>query len=261
MQGVSDNLAVQGEGDVFSGAALTQVRLGDGIIAHLTEAILDGRLRAGERLPSEAQLSARYGVSKQVVREAIGQLAATGVLQVGQGRSTRVRTLDAEPLSRFWRFAVGAGPQGLAEAVELRRMIEPAAARLAAHRHTEVELMALQDILSRMKAARGKVAAWIEADLAFHDQVARMAHNRLLLLQMRGLVPVIRQVMDRFNARGKRGPSDWDATWTRHARVADALARRDPVAAETHMLAHFAAADAAIGELFPDGPPASAHER
>jgi GntR family transcriptional regulator, transcriptional repressor for pyruvate dehydrogenase complex len=247
--------------DPFEGAELTQVRLGDGIVAHLTQAIIDGRLAAGAPLPSEARLAERYGVSKQVLREAIRQMAAMGVLQVGQGRVTRVRALDAEPLSRFWRFAVGSGPQGLAEAVELRRMIEPASARLAALRHTKEELATLRRVLARLEQVRGDIPAWIEADLEFHDQVVRMAHNRLLLLQMRGMQPVIRVVMDRFNARGARNKSDWHATWKRHAVVVDALATRDPAAAEAAMFAHFAAADVAIAEMFPDGPPLGAHER
>lgn len=249
------------QADPFDGAGLTQVRLGDGVIAHLTQAILDGRLRSGERLPSESALAARYGVSKPVVREAIRLLAAQGVLQVGQGRATQVRALDAEPLGRFWRLAVGTGADGLAEAVELRRMLEPPAARLAALRRTDAELDDLRGTLARMEAALGDVPRWIAADLDFHDGLARMAHNRLLLLQMQGLVPVIRSLMDRFNARATRGPAEWRATWDRHARVVDAVAVEDAAAAEQAMFAHFAAADEAIAALFPGGPPTVAHER
>ena len=247
--------------DSFSGRVLTPVRLGDGIIAHLTQAILEGRLRPGERLPSESALAGHYGVSKPVVREAIRQLAAQGVLQVGQGRPTEVRPLDAEPLSRFWLFAVGNGPEGLAEAVELRRMLEPPAARLAALRHTLPQLDALRVTLDGMEAALGDVPAWIAADLAFHGQLAIMTHNRLLSLQMQGLVPVIRNVMDRFNTRTARSRAEWRATWDRHAQVVDAIAARDADRAEQAMFAHFAAADMAIAELFPDGPPTGAHER
>ncbi len=247
--------------DPFDNAGLTQVRLADGIIAHLTRAILDGRLTPGESLPSESALALRYGVSKPVVREAIRQLAAQGVLQVGQGRATQVRALNADPLGRFWLFAAGNGPEGLAEAVELRRMLEPAAARVAALRHTPAELETLRTTLAEMRAALGNVPRWIDADLAFHGQLALMAHNRLLLLQMQGLVPVIRNVMDRFNARAARTRAEWRATWDRHARVVEALAARNPAAAEHAMLAHFAAADTAIAELFPDGPPTAAHDR
>ena len=140
-------------------------------------------------------------------------------------------------------------------------MLEPAAARLAALRRTAPQQDALQAALDAMAAAQGDVPGWIAADLAFHVQLAAMTENRLLLLQMQGLVPVIRNVMDRFNSRAARSRAEWQATWDRHARVAEAVAARDADGAEQAMLAHFAAADAAIAELFPHGPATSSHER
>ena len=130
------------------------------MLARLSEAILDGRLPAGGALPSEARLAENFGVSKQVVREAIRQLAALGVLEIGQGRATRVRAMDAEPLGRFWRFAVGDTRAGLAEAVELRRIIEPQVARLAARRAEAEGLAALEAALARMRAAPPGKARW-----------------------------------------------------------------------------------------------------
>lgn len=237
--------------DLFRGAAIAPVRLADGVLARLSEAILDGRLPAGGALPSEARLAENFGVSKQVVREAIRQLAALGVLEIGQGRATRVRAMDAEPLGRFWRFAVGDTRAGLAEAVELRRIIEPQVARLAARRAEAEGLAALEAALARMRAAPPGKARWIEADLDFHDQLARLSGNRLVHLQVQGLRPVIARLMERFNAVSPRGAADWTATWDRHARVARAVAAGDPDAAEAAMLDHFEAADVAISALFP----------
>lgn len=236
----------------FEAAPIAAVRLADGVVAALSEAILDGRLRPGEALPAEARLAERFGVSKPVVREAIRQLEALGAVTIGQGRPTRVaQALDAQPLARFWRFAAGGTRAGLAEAVELRRMIEPQVARLAAERATPEGLEALRAILDRMRAASGDVPRWITADLDFHDQLGALAGNRLVRLQVHGLRPVIEEIMRLFNARGRRGPEDWRATWERHERVAGAIAARDPDAAEAAMLAHFAAAEAAIAEIFP----------
>jgi GntR family transcriptional repressor for pyruvate dehydrogenase complex len=238
--------------ELFAGPILAPVRLTDGVISALSEAILDGRLKPGEALPAEARLAARFGVSKQVVREAMRQLAALGILQVGQGRATRVvEALDAQPLARFWRFAAGGTRAGLAEAVELRRIIEPQVARLAAQHATPEGLAQLQRILERMAAAMGDIPSWITADLDFHDHLAALSGNRLVRLQVHGLRPVIEEVMRLFNAREPRGPADWQATWDRHRLVVDTIAARDPEATERAMLAHFAAAEAAIAELFP----------
>jgi GntR family transcriptional repressor for pyruvate dehydrogenase complex len=230
---------------------LEPVRLADGVLAALSRAILDGRLKPGEALPSEATLAARFGVSKQVVREAVRQLAALGAVQIGQGRATRiVEMTDAQPLARFWRFAVGSTREGLAEAVELRRMLEPNVARLAARHATAENIAALRDALARMTAALGEVQPWITADLDFHEQLGRMTGNRLVSLQVQGLRPVIEEVMHHFNGTS-RSKADWQRTFARHKRVAEAVAARDEEAAFAAMLAHFEAADVRLAQIFP----------
>jgi len=229
--------------------ALAPIRLADGVLAELTGAILDGRLPEGGALPSEARLAARFGVSKQVVREAIRQLAALGVVEIGQGRSTRVVAMTGEPLGRFWRFAVGDTAVGLQEAVELRRMLEPQVARLAAQRATSAGLAELTEALQRMERAIDDPALWMEADLDFHATLARLTGNRLVQLQVRGLRPVIERVMQRMNNVANRRPADWRVTFERHARVQRAVAARDADAAQAAMLDHFAAAEGAIAAI------------
>jgi GntR family transcriptional repressor for pyruvate dehydrogenase complex len=239
--------------DPFGDArALAPVRLADGVLAELTAAILDGRLPEGVALPSEARLAERFGVSKQVVREAIRQLSALGVLEIGQGRATRVVAMNAEPLGRFFSFAVGATRQGLREAVELRRMLEPQVAALAAERADAPGIAALSAALERMQAAIAAPDRWMAADLDFHETLARMTGNRLVELQMRGLRPVIERVMTLLNHAGTRTAADWRVTLERHAGVLRAVAARDPVAAQAAMRDHFAAADSAIATLFPN---------
>ena len=233
-------------------AAATPIRLGDAVIDELTQAIVDGRLKPGDPLPSEGRIAAAFGVSKQIAREAIRDLAAMGVLQVQQGKVSRVRALDAEPLSRFYRFAVGGSGAGLAAAIELRRILEPPVAALAATRRSGAGLLRFRQVLERLEASVGDVPAWIEADLDFHEGVAALAGNPLMLLQVRGLRPVIREVMEIFNSRADRGPGEWRATFDRHARVLSAIADGDGAGAADAMSRHFEAADEAIRELFPE---------
>ena len=231
--------------------SVTAVRLVDRVTTELSAAILDGRLAQDGPLPSEARLAAEFGVRKQVIRESLRQLAALGVVQNGQGRAARVRLLDAEPLGRFWRFAAAGTAEGLAEAVELRRMLEPQAARLAARRRTEPDLAVLHAITARMRMALRDVTLWVEADLDFHDQIGRMTHNRLLWLQVRGLRPVMEEVLVRFNNRPGQDAAARRATLKRHLRIADAIVAFDPGAAEAGMMDHFQAAEVALAELFP----------
>ena len=238
--------------DVLFGAAeAAPSRLGDAVIERLTQAILDGRLKPGDPLPSEGRIASSFGVSKQVAREAIRELAAMGVVHIQQGKVTRVRDVDAEPLGRFFRFAVRGSATGLIEAIELRRILEPPMAGLAAPRRSEEEISHLRDILDRMEGSLGDVPAWIEADLDFHEAIGAMSGNRLLRFQIRALRPVIHEIMEIFNSRQRRGSADWRQTFERHARIFAAIEVRDATRAVDAMTRHFEAADDAIRELFP----------
>lgn len=235
--------------DPFAGGDVVPMRLGDAVIQRITQAIHEGRLKPGDFLPSEARIAASFGVSKPIAREAIRQLAAMGVVHIQQGKPTRVQALDAAPLDRFYRFAVRGRPNGLTEAVELRRMLEPPIAAHSAERRSAEDVEKLDLILARMEDALGHVPRWIEADLDFHEAVAASSGNRLLDFQIRGLRPVIREVMEIFNSREARGPEDWQHTFERHVRVVAAIKASDPAAASAAMNKHFEAAEAAIAEL------------
>jgi len=235
---------------IFDGDDIAPSRLGDAVIERLTQAILDGRLKPGDALPSESRIAARFGISKPIAREALRELAAMGVIHVQQGKTSRVRAIDSGPLARFYRFAIGNSRQGMLDAVELRRMFEPQIARAAAGRRTQADIADLQAILRRMKSALGEIAEWMEADLAFHNHLAVMTHNSLIMLQSKALEPVVGQMMVRFNARTERERPDWEETFQRHAKVADAIITGDAAAAETAMRQHFEAAEAAIAEIY-----------
>ncbi|KRE07223.1 hypothetical protein ASE61_22920 [Bosea sp. Root670] len=235
--------------DPFAGGDVVPMRLGDAVIQRITQAIHEGRLKPGDFLPSEARIAASFGVSKPIAREAIRQLAAMGVVHIQQGKPTRVQALDAAPLDRFYRFAVRGRPNGLTEAVELRRILEPPIAAHSAERRTDEDIEKLDLILARMEDALGHVPLWIEADLDFHEAVAASSGNRLLDFQLRGLRPVIREVMEIFNSREARGPEDWQRTFKRHVLVVDAIRAGDAAAASAAMNKHFEAAEAAIAEL------------
>lgn len=244
---MSDALVI--ENDPFGGADVVPTRLGDAVIARITDAIHDGRLKPGDALPSESRIAASFGVSKPIAREAIRQLSAMGVVHIQQGKVARVQALDAAPLDRFFRFAVSGSKSGLVEAVELRRILEPPIAAHSALRRSADDVERLGAILTRMEAALGDVPRWIEADLDFHEAVAASSGNRLLEFQIRGLRPVIREVMEIFNSREARTPDDWRKTYERHVRVIRAILAQDAVEAMNAMNKHFEAAEAAIAEI------------
>lgn len=234
---------------LLDGDELLPTRLGDRVLARLSGAIADGRLKPGDPIPSESSIAAAFGVSKQIAREVIRELAAMGVIHVQQGKTSRVRVIDGAPLGRFFRLAVGDGVEGLVQAVELRRILEPGIAQLAAARRTAADVAALREDLERMHASLGHAGQWIEADLDFHRRIARMSGNRLIELQLQALEPVIRGMMERFNERNRRTLDDWRRTLARHDKVFRAIEKGSARQAAAAMTAHFEDASVAIDEV------------
>lgn len=184
-----------------------------GMHGRLVEAIgrriLGGELAPSAMLPREAELMQEFGASRTTVREAVKVLAAKGLVESRQRLGMRVRPRSAwnllDPDVLAWQAAAGASPELVAHLVELRRMIEPAAARLAALRRTPEELAALEAALAAMAAAVDDPLAYYQADLAFHRAVFAASGNPFVdrlgaivaavlevsfRLQRRALIPV-----------------------------------------------------------------------
>ena len=146
--------------------------------------ITQGRLHEGDVLPNEAVLGAEFGVSRTALREAIKVLASKGLVEVRRKTGTRVRPraawnmLDPELLG--WLFAGSIAPDGLSELMELRRMIEPSAARLASERASNQDLQRIDAAFRKMEEVANDVAASVEADLSFHLALLDAAQNDFL---------------------------------------------------------------------------------
>ena len=131
-----------------------EARLPDLVAQQLTDLIESGTLGPGDRLPAEGALARRFGVSKPVVREALRQLSALGVISRHQGRVATVEPLSAQPFQTCFRFAVGGSKVRLLEAVQLRRALEEHAVAMAAARISEEGIARLKFALGVMDAAR-----------------------------------------------------------------------------------------------------------
>jgi GntR family galactonate operon transcriptional repressor len=165
------------------------------LFAHVVEEIgsriVRGAYKPGEVLPIEGELGRALGASRSVVREAVKSLAAKGLVVSRTRTGTRVlppthwNLLDLDVLG--WRYAAMPRMQFFGELFDLRRMIEPAAAGLAAERATRADVAVLKEALDAMGTASGD--AEIEADLRFHRGILAAAHNELVV-QMGGVIGV-----------------------------------------------------------------------
>jgi GntR family transcriptional repressor for pyruvate dehydrogenase complex len=214
-----------------------RVPLTDVVLDKLVSLLLSGRLKAGDTLPSESELARSFNVSKPIVRLALRQLAAMGVLDIRQGKPSVVRELDARPLELYLQLAVSSLEGGLEDAVELRRALETRAAALAAARRSDEDVKRLQAILRTMSDVRMEHEAWIAADIEFHAVIARASGNSLIKFLNQALHSTMHYVIGTLHAR--KDMRNADETVARHREIVDAIERRDVAAAQRAMNDHF----------------------
>jgi len=192
--------------------------------------IASGWYRPGDRLLSEP-LESELGVSKTVVREALRALAAKGLVEPRPKRGTVVRPRETwsllDPDLLYWQSRSAPDPRFLQDLSEVRFIIEPEAARLAASRRTALDLQAMEGALKEMAAAGASPGAVrsrqvVDADLAFHRALLSSAHNELLS-RMEAIIEVGLRARDRLVHGGGRGADALDV----HRAVYEAVAARD----------------------------------
>jgi DNA-binding FadR family transcriptional regulator len=157
------------------------------VVEHLGHQILSGAVPVGGQLPTEAALCEHFGVSRTAVREAIKALAAKGFIEVRTKTGTRVRPrrdwnlLDPEVL--VWQGELGADEHFLDKLTEVRRLIEPGAAKLAAVRMSSSLAIVLNRAYEDMERAKDADAAiaFNEADSRFHTTLLQACDNDFLL--------------------------------------------------------------------------------
>jgi GntR family transcriptional regulator, transcriptional repressor for pyruvate dehydrogenase complex len=211
------------------------------VAEQLLDLVLDGTFPVGGPLPSEAELAARFGVSRLTVREAIRSLVSTRVLDVQQGRSTLVNpTSRWSPLDGrllLARSRSGSDPLLLPRRLlEARRAVEVAIVELAALRRKEAHLERLRVLHQQMLDghARGDATATAEADLAFHAALFEAADNVFLDALFEPLTSVLRAMRQETSAV----PDIRSHALDRHAAILRAIEAGDPVQARAAMEAH-----------------------
>ena len=145
----------------------------------LTREIASGQLQPGERLPSENKLADRFGVSRNVIREAVSQLRADGIIQARQGIGAFVMAPEQRLAIRFNSEDLK-NSANMEQLFELRTILETDAAGLAATRRDEESLIKIKQALDRMGGEERWEDGSIDADLTFHREIAKATGNEYI---------------------------------------------------------------------------------
>ncbi len=215
--------------------AVKTSRLYEQIVQQVEESILNGQLKTGDQLPPERDLAQRFGVSRTAVREAVKTLSEKGLVEAYSGRGTFVTNGTSQAIRQSLNLMIRINQQeGSAHLAELRQVLEPEIAALAAPRIEEQLLSAMRELVTYMDRSMHNPDAYVEADLDFHLALAEAVGNPLILSLLDSIVGLLREQRIRiFNVDG--GP---ERGQFHHKRILAAIEQRDPDAAREAMRAH-----------------------
>jgi GntR family transcriptional repressor for pyruvate dehydrogenase complex len=204
-------------------------------IRTIKDMILDGRLAPGQRLPPERSLSGALGVSRPTVREAIRSLQAMNILESRHGAGTFVASLSVEELLRPLQFVLSLAEGGLDHLFEVRLLLEPGAAALAAERASEEQVAGLRDCAARAEAeAIPDAEAMLRLDTELHERIVEASANPLL----QHLWAATSALGAESRAYTVRLPGVRPQTITEHHAIVDAITAGDAARAESAMREH-----------------------
>jgi GntR family transcriptional repressor for pyruvate dehydrogenase complex len=210
-------------------------RLYEQIVQQIEESIVKGDLKAGDQLPAERELALRFGVSRTAVREAVKALREKGLVEAYSGRGTFITDGTTHAVRQSLDLMVKIGqPEGSSHLAEVRAILEPEIAALAATRIQESELATMRDAVVIMDRSGQDPDSYIEADLDFHLALAEGAANPLILSLLDSIVGLLREQRLRIF----RVPGGPDRGQVHHKRILEAVERHDAEKAREAMRAH-----------------------
>lgn len=213
---------------------LTRVTLCDMVVQKILSKIKSGELKAGDKLPSERELSKNFQVSRVSVREGIKVLSALGFVDVKVGTGAIVKKIDVmaaiEPLVNSLYLESFA----LIQIVEARKVIEVSLAGLAAERATEEDMLILEKSLEDMKNNYLNEEVFRDSDASFHVAIAEIAQNEILYK----IIFTIRDLLKATSSKTYQIPGAWGKALKYHHRIYEAIKERNSVEAESAMLEH-----------------------
>lgn len=206
----------------------------------LAEQVADGIMnliqetpyKAGDKLPTEKELCESTGAGRNTVREALKILASRNVLEIRQGAGTFVSEKQGIPDDPLGFSMVNDRVKLTKDLLQVRIMLEPQIAALAAQCAKEHEIRELEEILEEMEAAMKKREDYSELDTKFHTKIAQCTHN----IVMENLLPVIGKGVAVFAKAVAQ--TEYDRTWISHRKIFCYIRDHKPFEAEMEMQYH-----------------------
>ena len=227
----------------------TGARLSDQVADALAAEIREGRLVAGNKLPTEAVLGAQLSVSRTVIREALSRLKSLGLVESLQGSGVYVKEVGFSPLNFDAKSA--ASRQAVIQILEVRRALEAEVAALAAQRRTQADIRRIRKSLSLLDKAVQAGGDGVREDVQYHRAIAEVAGNPFLISTLEYLGQFLQDAtrVTRANAAGRTDFAD--RLLVEHDLIVQAIEAGDANAARQAATSHMDIAIARIKQADP----------
>lgn len=219
--------------------AFTEIRhatIAEQVFETLHEWIISGKLKPGDRLPSQDKLAEQFGVSRNTLREAVYKLTVMGLLTARQGVGTIVNISSPSNYMTSLSDHLLLNPATVREFIEARLVVEQATVRLAVMRVTRENLEKLNDSISQQARAfkEGDIDTFIKLDSAFHRELARESGNAVLLK----FLETVRDLLQEFIAEVSRLPGAIRSAIKYHREIVQSMQAKNRDEAEEKMREH-----------------------
>lgn len=209
-------------------------RLYEQIVEQIEQRILSGDLKVGDQLPPERELADQFRVSRTAVREAVKTLREKGLVDIQLGRGTFITANSARAMRHSLGLIVKIGnAKGLEQLEEVREILEPEIAALAARRVSAEQIAAMRQAVADMDASLEDIDHFIEADLDFHLALAEATHNPLFPALVDSIIDLLREQRQRIFMNGGTTHGQ-----IHHKRILEVVAARNPEASRQAMRDH-----------------------
>lgn len=215
------------------------------IVDQIARAIRAGRLGHGERLPTERELSATFGVSRGVVREAVKVLSAMGLVEPRQGSGLFVQDDPLPLVTRALTLSVSPDQKSVGNLFEFRGVLESFAAEHAARDRTAQQARAIIQAAESTSEAGDDIQAFGMADTAFHNAIYDAADNPYLAVTARAIRDLQRDVAHLF----RTFPGSIQLAARQHRNIAQAIDNQNSAAAAAAMAAHVGYTSRTVEEI------------
>jgi GntR family transcriptional repressor for pyruvate dehydrogenase complex len=219
--------------------AIKKTRLYEEVVGQLYQLIDEGKLKAGDRLPSERELAETFRVSRSSVREAIKTLENEGMVITRPGSGSFITAVNVEAIIPSLASLLSRGKDALVDLFEMRCLVEPGIAALAAERATPADILRLKQICGEQARQINRDTSAVDSDAAFHLTIGQATHNAALQRLVASIVEILKPIRE----KSLQTPGRAHKSLASHREILVAIERHDPELARQAMQRHIQAVE------------------